>query len=65
VHGKGVFAVHFIWPHGKGRPTAMSQSFAEHSFFAVRPLLALPSCFLCRARLRNFAVRGNVAVRHG
>jgi hypothetical protein len=61
---RGIFAVHFAWPHGKGRPTATFQSFAEHIFFAVRRLLALSSWLLCRALLRDFAVSLDVAVRH-
>jgi hypothetical protein len=56
--------VHFLWPHGKGWPTATSQPFADHIFFAVRRLLALPSWILCRSHLMDFAVHINFAVRH-
>jgi hypothetical protein len=64
-HGKGAFAVHLVWPHGKGATTATSRAFAVHRFFAVRLAVSLPSFLLCRALFFFFAVRSIVAVRHG
>jgi hypothetical protein len=62
-HGKGAFAVHLVWPHGKGATTATSRTFAVQRLFAVRLAVSLPSFLLCCALLSFFAVRCIVAVR--